>query len=122
MDMSTITYTTQTTRVGALLPMPSCLGIGGTQWGPGKGHPRYIGAVTTGGRGWPDTNATNAMSRCNDAITQALQNTSPSEKHGSGAGDQQEVTIYQPFQKTVEVLQTTDRDDDPASDESERDD
>ena len=46
-----------------------------------------------------------------------------SDKHGSGAGDhQQEVTIYQPFQKTVEVLQKTDRDDDPASDESERDD
>ena len=28
-----------------------------------------------------------------------------SDKHGSGAGDQHEVTIYQPVQKTVEVPQ-----------------
>ena len=35
--------------------------------GSRQGHPRYTGAVTTGGRGWPDTNDTNVKSRCNDA-------------------------------------------------------
>ena len=33
-----------TTRVGALLPMPSCLGIGGHPSGSRQGHPRYTGA------------------------------------------------------------------------------
>ena len=32
-----------------------------------EGHPRCTGAVTTGCRGWPDTNDTNVKSRCNDA-------------------------------------------------------
>ena len=49
-----------------------------------------------------------------------------SDKHGSGAGGagdhQQDATIYQPVQKTVAVPQETDRVEDPASDESGRDD
>ena len=42
----------------------------GHRWhasGSWQGHPRYTGTITTGGRGWPDTNATNEKSRCNDA-------------------------------------------------------
>ena len=35
--------------------------------GSRQGHPRYTGAVATGGRGWPDTNDTSVNSRCNDA-------------------------------------------------------
>ena len=39
-------------------------------------HPRYTGAVTTGGRGWLDTNDTNVKSRCNDASSKHSKNTS----------------------------------------------
>ena len=34
----------QQIRVGALSPMPSCLGIGGHPSGPRQGHPQYTGA------------------------------------------------------------------------------
>ena len=36
----------QQKRVGALPPMPSCLGIGGHTGGSRKGHPRYTSAHT----------------------------------------------------------------------------
>ena len=43
-----------TQRVGALSPMPSCLGIGGHTCGSGQGHPRYTSAHKVGGvRGCP---------------------------------------------------------------------
>ena len=42
--MSTITNEAQPQRIGALLPMPSCLGIGGHPSGSRQGHPRYTGA------------------------------------------------------------------------------
>ena len=38
-------------RVGALLPMPSCLGIGGHTGGSRQGHPQYTSARTVG-RPW----------------------------------------------------------------------
>ena len=38
----------QQTRVGALSPMPSCLGIGGHPRGSRHGHPPYTGAGTAG--------------------------------------------------------------------------
>ena len=38
-------------RVGALCPMPSCLGIGGHTGGSRQGHPRYTSAQTVG-RPW----------------------------------------------------------------------
>ena len=41
--MSTITNEAPPQRVGALLPMPSCLGIGGHPIGSRQGHPRYTG-------------------------------------------------------------------------------
>ena len=44
-----------TTRVGAVLPMPSCLGIGGTPAGPGKDTHGTLGPEQRGGLGWPDT-------------------------------------------------------------------
>ena len=56
-----------TTRVGALLAMPSCLGIGSTPVGPGKDTRGTMGPEQRGSRGWPDTNATKAKSRFNDA-------------------------------------------------------
>ena len=34
----------QQIRVGALSPMPSCLGIGGHRSGSRQGHPQYTGA------------------------------------------------------------------------------
>ena len=61
----TTTNTAQPQRFGALLPMPSCLGIGGSR----QGHPRYIGARTTG-RPWvAHTNAQRAKRTCHDAYS-----------------------------------------------------
>ena len=40
---STSTNTAQPQRVGALIPMRSCLGIGGHPSGCRQGHPRYTG-------------------------------------------------------------------------------
>ena len=51
-----------TTRVGALLPMPSCLGIGSTPVGPSKDTRGTMAPEQGRGRGWPDTNATNGFS------------------------------------------------------------
>ena len=45
---STTTNTAQPQKVGALLPMPSCLGIGGHPSGSRQGHPRYTGARYNG--------------------------------------------------------------------------
>ena len=42
--MSTTTNEAQLQRVGALLPMPSCLRIGGHLSWSRQGHPRYTGA------------------------------------------------------------------------------
>ena len=44
--------------------------------GSRQGHPRYTGAVTMGGRGWPDTNDTNVKSTRNDASSKHSKNTS----------------------------------------------
>ena len=67
--MSTITNEAQPQRVGALLPMPSCLGIGGYPSGSRQGHPRYTGARSAG-RPWvARTNAPRAKYRLNDACT-----------------------------------------------------
>ena len=65
---STTTNTAQPQRVGALLPMPSCLGIGGgTPSGSRQGHPRYSGARRTV-RPWvAHTNAQRAKRTCHDA-------------------------------------------------------
>ena len=64
---STTTNTAQPHKVGALLPMPSCLGIGGHPSGSRQGHPRYTGARTTG-RPWvAHTNAQRAKCTCHDA-------------------------------------------------------
>ena len=41
----------QQIRVGALSPMPSCLGIGGHPRGSRHGHPPYTGAGQREGRG-----------------------------------------------------------------------
>ena len=59
---STTTTTTtqhhQSHRVGALSPMPACLGIGGHTGGSRQGHPRYTSASAKEGRGWPDKRMT----------------------------------------------------------------
>ena len=66
---STTTNTAQPQRVGVLLPMPSCLGIGGHPSGSRQGHPRYTGAQTTG-RPWvAHTNAQRAKCTCHDAYS-----------------------------------------------------
>ena len=44
-------HTSTHARVGALHPMPSCLGIGGHTGGSQQGHPRYTSAHTVG-RPW----------------------------------------------------------------------
>ena len=80
----------------------------GHRWHPSgsrQGHPRYTGDRTTG-RPWVARHQRHNW-RSQDATHHP---TTPkhqsSDKHGSGAGDhQQEVTIYLPIQKTVEVPQ-----------------
>ena len=91
---STTTNTAQPQRVGALLPMPSCLGIGGHPSGSRQGHPRYTGARTTG-RPWvAHTNAQRAKCTCHDAYSRQSNTHKYSDKHGSGADDHQlQVTI-----------------------------
>ena len=65
----TTTNTAQPQRVGALLPMPSCLGIGGHSSGSRQGHPRYTGARTTE-RPWvAHTNAQRAKCTCHVAYS-----------------------------------------------------
>ena len=65
--MSTTTYTTQPQRLA--LCSRCHPGHRKHPSGSRQGHPRDTGTVTTGGRGWPDTNDTNVKSRCNDAST-----------------------------------------------------
>ena len=66
---STTTNTAQPQRVGALLPMPSCLGIGRHSSGSRQGHSRYTGERTTG-RPWvAHTNAQRAKRTCHDAYS-----------------------------------------------------
>ena len=60
-----------TTRVGALLPMPSCLGIAGHPSGSRQGHPRCTGARSTG-RLWV---ATTTTQRAKCRRHQTVQNT-----------------------------------------------
>ena len=62
--MSTTTNEAQPQRVGALLPIPSCLGIGGHPSGSRQGHPRYNGEAVGA-----HTNAQRAKNRLNDACT-----------------------------------------------------
>ena len=66
---STTTNTAQPQRVGALLPMPSCLGIGGHPSLSQQGHPRYTGARTTGRTWVAHTNAQRAKRTCHDAYS-----------------------------------------------------
>ena len=49
---------TDRTRVGALLPMPSCLGISSTLVGPSKDTHNTTSDSTEGSRGWPDRRVT----------------------------------------------------------------
>ena len=69
---STTTNTAQPQRVGALLPMPSCLGIGGHP-GPGKDTHGTLGPEQRRGRGWPTPTPTgrsaHAMKRTQDSPT-----------------------------------------------------
>ena len=62
MNKHTTTTTTQQhqqpQRAGALLPMPSCLGIGGHIGGSQQGHPRHTRASADESRGWPDKRMT----------------------------------------------------------------
>ena len=87
---STTTNTAQPQRVGALFPMPSCLG---TPVGPGKDTHGTLGPEQRGGRGWPTPTpkgrSAHAMTRTQDSPTHKS-----SDKHGGGAGDHQlQVTI-----------------------------
>ena len=60
-------------RVGALLPMPSCFGSGGTPVGHGKDTHGTLGPEQRGGRGWPTPTpkgrSAHAMTRTQDSPT-----------------------------------------------------
>ena len=47
--------------VGALSPMPSCLGIGGYPGGSRQGHPRHTGGKAVGGQSRSDSRCTANM-------------------------------------------------------------
>ena len=88
----TTTNTAQPLRVGALLPMPSCLGIGGHPRWSQQGHPRYTGARTTG-RPWV-AQTQRAKCTCHQAYSRQSNTHKSLDKHGSGAGYHQlQVTI-----------------------------
>ena len=100
--MSTTTNTAQPQRVGALLPMPSCLGIGGTPVGPGKDTHGTLGPEQRGGSGWPTPTLQLAKSRCNDASTRQSNTQDFRETWQRSGEHQHQVTI------------TNTRDDQPA--------
>ena len=75
--------TDRTHTVGALLPMPSCLGIGGHTGESRQGHPRYTSASTEEGRWWPETSSTRHHHNDKTKVTII---TRLGFLHGSGAG------------------------------------
>ena len=92
--MSTTTNEAQPQKVGALLPMLSCLG---TPVGPGNDTHGTLGPRKRGGRGWPTPTprrrSTVSMTHAPDSAHHKS-----SDKHGSGAVS----TTDQLVEKTVE--------------------
>ena len=67
---STTTNTAQPQRVGAVLPMPSCLGIGGApQWVPARTATVHWGPNNGEAVGGHHTNAQRAKCTCHDAYS-----------------------------------------------------
>ena len=99
--------TNRTHRVGALLPMPSCLGIGGHTGGSRQGHPRYTSASTEGGRGWPDRRLT----RHHNDTTKGDQRCSGASSSNTHAvllfGVNSEITPHHRHGKTYPVAKTS---------------
>ena len=97
--MSTTTNEAQPQRVGALLPVPSCLGIGeAPQWVPARTPTVHWGP--NAGRPWvAHTNAPRAKYRLNDACTSQLKTQVRQTKMVA----EQVTTTDQLMEKTVEV-------------------
>ena len=71
-------------RVGALSPMPSCLGIGGHTGGSRHGHPRYTSAHTMGKA---VGGSTAHMSRRHRSTQQTRMSPKQTGSHKHGFGD-----------------------------------
>ena len=90
-NTTTTTTTTQQhqqpQKVGAVSPMPSCLGIGGHTGGSRQGHPRYTSASAEEGRGWPGKSMTTNTMRAEtkNVHGHAMPRMPLAHLHGSGA-------------------------------------
>ena len=103
-------YTTQPQRVGALLPMPSCLGIGDTSVGHGKDHQCTVGPLRREAVGGPNNVPKCGVTRYDASFKQ--DNRKVFRQTWQWSGDDkmlkefsERVTTNQLEQNTVEVPQ-----------------